>query len=81
MKRIRVSMEHFTVDLEGLIGSYALDCSKLRALGWVPKVGFESGITQTVRWYPENAATWSASLTGEFSAYLEHYASRLAPAP
>lgn len=61
---------------------YALDCSKLRALGWAPQVDFESGIAQTVRCYAENAATWSASFTGDFSAYLERqYATRLAPAP
>ncbi len=61
---------------------YALDCSKLRALGWAPKVSFESGIAQTVRWYAENADTWSASLSGDFATYLDRqYAARLALAP
>lgn len=61
---------------------YALDCSKLRAMGWAPRVRFETGIAQTVRWYAENAPTWSASLTGDFSEYLDRqYGGRLAPAP
>ena len=61
---------------------YALDCSKLRTMGWAPAVTFERGIARTVRWYRENRATWSASLTGDFSAYLDRqYGERLAATP
>jgi len=60
---------------------YALDSKKLRAMGWAPRVPFETGIRETVRWYGENVAIWSASLTGDFSAYMsEQYAARLGAA-
>lgn len=58
---------------------YALNSSRLRALGWSPKVAFDDGIAQTVRWYAENAATWSKAATPEFARYFtEQYATRLA---
>jgi dTDP-glucose 4,6-dehydratase len=37
---------------------YALDSSRVRALGWSPKVPFEKGIAETVRWYAENRTWW-----------------------
>ena len=37
---------------------YALDTSKLRALGWAPQVEFEAGLAQTVEWYRANEAWW-----------------------
>jgi dTDP-glucose 4,6-dehydratase len=36
---------------------YALDASKLeRELGWRPAMSFETGLSQTVAWYLDNAA-------------------------
>jgi dTDP-glucose 4,6-dehydratase len=49
---------------------YALDTAKLRALGWVPRVPFEQGFEQTVRWYVANQDWWRPIKTGE---YLEYY--------
>ncbi|MFH1836944.1 MAG: dTDP-glucose 4,6-dehydratase [Candidatus Omnitrophota bacterium] len=37
---------------------YALDSSKIRALGWLPKTGFDRNLEQTVTWYKENKAWW-----------------------
>jgi dTDP-glucose 4,6-dehydratase len=37
---------------------YALNCRKIRALGWTPDVPFEKGLERTVRWYAENEAWW-----------------------
>jgi len=37
---------------------YALDSSKVRTLGWSPKLSFGKGIAQTVRWYRENPKWW-----------------------
>ena len=57
---------------------YALDASRLRALGWSPRVPFEEGILRTVTWYAENAETWSRAANPEFQAYWrEQYGGRL----
>jgi dTDP-glucose 4,6-dehydratase len=37
---------------------YAMDCSKLRALGFVPKVDMVGGIRETVEWYRTHPAWW-----------------------
>jgi dTDP-glucose 4,6-dehydratase len=49
---------------------YALDCTKLRALGWSPRVSFDEGMERTIRWYVENRSWWQPIKTG---AYLEYY--------
>lgn len=33
---------------------YAIDSSRVRALGWSPEVSFESGLRQTIRWFMDN---------------------------
>lgn len=37
---------------------YAIDDSKLRALGWTPKMSFEAGLGKTIQWYKENEWWW-----------------------
>ena len=37
---------------------YALDHSKLGALGYSPRVRFEDGLAETVQWYRDNRAWW-----------------------
>ncbi len=37
---------------------YAIDCAKIRKLGFKPRVSFEEGIDRTVRWYQDNAWWW-----------------------
>ena len=31
-----------------------LDISKIRKVGWTPKISFEKGIKQTYKWYKEH---------------------------
>lgn len=58
---------------------YALDSSRLRALGWAPRVRFDEGLVATVRWYAENAETWSRVATEDFGGYFtRQYGDRLA---
>jgi dTDP-glucose 4,6-dehydratase len=65
------------LDRPGHDRRYALDCSRLRAMGWSPSVPFDDGLARTVRWYAENAATWQSAHTDEFATYLERqYATR-----
>jgi dTDP-glucose 4,6-dehydratase len=37
---------------------YALDCSKLRKLGWKQKYDFENAIKETITWYKQNQQWW-----------------------
>jgi dTDP-glucose 4,6-dehydratase len=49
---------------------YALDTSKVRALGWSNRHTFAQAIEKTVRWYAENEWWWRKLKTGE---YLDYY--------
>ena len=44
---------------------YALDTSKVRGLGWSPRVELAAGLDETVRWYLEHRA-WVAEATEKF---------------
>jgi dTDP-glucose 4,6-dehydratase len=44
---------------------YALDTTKIRSLGWTPRVGLSIGLEQTVGWYRENRA-WVAEAAAKF---------------
>lgn len=58
---------------------YALDTTRGRALGWEPKIGFEEGLTQTVRWYREHRDWWEPLKGDEYREYYrQQYAARLA---
>ena len=48
---------------------YALDCSKLCALGWEPEEEFDRGFEATVRWYQENEWWWRPLKSGEYREY------------
>ncbi len=49
----------FVPDRPGHDRRYAIDFSKIKnELDWEPKVGFESGIMATVKWYQENENWW-----------------------
>jgi dTDP-glucose 4,6-dehydratase len=55
------SMETHVKHVEDRLGHdrrYALDSSKLRALGWTPRTSFPDGIAQTIAWYRENETWW-----------------------
>ncbi len=56
---------------------YALNCDKLRRLGWAPEVELAEGMAATVRWYVDNEAWWRPIKSGEYRAYYEQqYAGR-----
>lgn len=39
---------------------YALDCSKIKKLGWQPKYKFEKAIAETIDWYKNNQWWWES---------------------
>ncbi len=57
---------------------YALDSSKLRALGWKPKTNFDEGLRQTVEWYKNNVSWWKKiKQKGAYKSYIKkQYAGR-----
>jgi dTDP-glucose 4,6-dehydratase len=56
----------FVADRLGHDKRYAIDPTKLEKLGWKPTYTFETGITQTIQWYTENAEWWEQILSGEY---------------
>ncbi|HLK43088.1 MAG TPA: GDP-mannose 4,6-dehydratase, partial [Thermoleophilia bacterium] len=57
---------------------YAVDSSKVRALGWAPAHRFEDGLKETVDWYRDNRAWWEPIKSGAYREYYEQqYGHRL----
>jgi dTDP-glucose 4,6-dehydratase len=50
---------------------YAVDCGKLRGLGWEPLVPFADGLARTVAWYGEHRAWWEKIKSGDWRRYYE----------
>jgi dTDP-glucose 4,6-dehydratase len=71
-------VRHVT-DRPGHDRRYAVDSSKVSALGWAPKHNFKKdGLAETVEWYRENRAWWEPLKSDEYRAYYEQqYAARL----
>jgi len=58
---------------------YALDCSKIHALGWRPAHDFETALAETVDWYLRNEWWWRPIKNGDFKTYYaQQYGERLA---
>jgi len=58
---------------------YAMDSSKLAALGWANKMSFEAGLPATVDWYLQNQDWWRGIKAGEWKDYYQRqYGARLA---
>jgi dTDP-glucose 4,6-dehydratase len=50
---------------------YALDSSKVAALGWKPAHSFGGALEATVTWYREHESWWKPIKSGAFRAYYE----------
>ena len=48
----------FVKDRLGHDRRYAIDCTKLKALGWQPQRNFAAGLAETVKWYQTNQEWW-----------------------
>jgi dTDP-glucose 4,6-dehydratase len=55
---------------------YALDCSKIEALGWESRHSFEQAIEKTVQWYIDNESWWRKIKSG--AHYQQYYARQYA---
>ncbi|HEO8418173.1 MAG: dTDP-glucose 4,6-dehydratase [Niallia sp.] len=61
----------FVTDRLGHDKRYAINPTKLEALGWKPTYSFESGIAQTIQWYLDNKEWWEEIISGEYQNYFE----------
>ncbi len=58
---------------------YAMDGSKLAALGWRPRVAFDEGLAATVAWYRDHPDWVASARSGDWDAYYaRQYGARLA---
>ena len=72
------SLVRHVEDRPGHDRRYAMDGSKLAALGWQPATSFEEGLARTVDWFVANEPWWRAARSGDWDAYYERqYGSRL----
>ncbi len=67
----------FVEDRPGHDLRYAVDDSRIRALGWKPAMTLEDGLKKTVQWYLSHESWWQNILSGEhLSFYEKHYKNR-----
>ena len=66
------SLMHFVGDRAGHDQRYALDCSKIQALGWRPARDLASAMSLTIDWYVENEDWWRQIRDSEdFQTYYQ----------
>src|SRR5260221_8114119 len=71
----------YVEDRPGHDRRYALDCEKIKSLGWQRSGDFETLMEKTVRWYQDNEWWWRKIKTGEYlEFYKRQYEQRLANA-
>ncbi|MBO0728284.1 MAG: GDP-mannose 4,6-dehydratase, partial [Acidimicrobiaceae bacterium] len=63
------SLIQYVADRPGHDYRYALDCAKLRGLGWAPRVEFRRGLEKTVLWYQANEGWWRTLKSSDYWAY------------
>lgn len=65
------SQKKFVTDRPGHDFRYAIDDSKVRALGYEPQNTIEAGLKDTIAWYRDHEAWWRKVKGGEFKKYYE----------
>ena len=63
------SLIQFVADRPGHDYRYAVDVSRITALGWEPRVTFAEGLERTVQWYVEHPEWWRPLKSGEYWGY------------
>ncbi|MEO7296010.1 MAG: dTDP-glucose 4,6-dehydratase [Candidatus Limnocylindria bacterium] len=69
------SLIRHVADRQGHDRRYSLDTSKLRALGWAPRIDFEAGLAATVAWYRDNEWWWRPIKDGD-PAFRSYYSAQ-----
>lgn len=78
LKKPETLIKH-VADRPGHDRRYALDCAKIKALGYAPRYSFEEALALTVRWYQDREDWWRPIRNGDDyrSFYQRNYAARL----
>jgi dTDP-glucose 4,6-dehydratase len=63
------SLIEFVADRPGHDYRYALDISRITALGWEPQVELGEGLERTVRWYVDHPEWWRPLKSGDYWEY------------
>jgi dTDP-glucose 4,6-dehydratase len=73
------SFIRYVKDRPGHDRRYAIDSAKIeRELGWQPKVPFEEGLQQTVRWYQDHSDWVEQIRSGDYLQYYDRQYGRFA---
>ncbi len=73
------SLVRTVADRPGHDRRYAMDGTKLAALGWKNAMPFEEGLAATVDWFRDNEAWWRPIKSGQWEEYYRRqYSARLA---
>jgi dTDP-glucose 4,6-dehydratase len=68
------SLIKYVTDRKGHDRRYAIDPAKIEnELGWKPKYNFDTGITQTIKWYLENQQWVQNIISGEYLRFMDSY--------
>jgi len=65
------SLVRHVADRPGHDRRYALDTTRLRALGWEPRHTFATALADTVAWYRDNRGWWEPIKSGDYRRYYE----------
>lgn len=74
------ALKRFVTDRPGHDFRYAIDDSKLQALGFEAAWTLERGLADTVAWYRQHRDWWQRIRSGEFAAYYRTQYERRGPA-
>jgi dTDP-glucose 4,6-dehydratase len=73
------SLIHYVKDRPGHDRRYAIDSAKVEhELGWRPRVAFDEGLCQTVRWYQEHGDWIDQIRSGDYMQYYDRQYGRFA---
>ncbi len=68
------SLIRYVKDRPGHDRRYAIDPTKIRQeLGFSPRISFEQGMEETVRWYVDNRPWWDRIRSGEYLKYYDRW--------
>lgn len=78
----RLTISHSLIrlvnDRPGQDRRYSLNCSKIKALGWIPKWTFDKALDDTIQWYIKNEEWWrKLKNAGYWKFYEAQYHERL----